>query len=663
MHELKNRVRATLFGQSGAASRRGFVMQVPTQSKGSYRFGLFELDLARRKLLRKDVPVRVQELPFRLLTILLEHAGEIVSREELRQSLWPEGTYVEFDGSLNAALKKLRYALGDDAENPIFIETVPKRGYRFIAPVECDRPEEINAAIVPSGLAPSPAAGEKSPSSARSHILKWGITGATAILLLLASWRYTRKNQSNASPHRKVIAVLLFSNEGAGPDFDYLRYAIANDLVTDLTYAQSITVRPFAFTSKYGARPADLAAIAQELNVTHVLAGGFLKDQQNLRVNLELTDVAQNKIVWRDEVTIGPQELIRLHQKLAASTMQSLLPAMNLSGAVPDDIPSPKNERAFDLFLHSTMVSLDPGPNQMAIEKLEQSIALDGGYAPAWHQLAWRHYLDYHYGNGGQTAQAKSLAAYKRERELDPNAEPWVSLRVEQGDVEGAYDEVSDFMRRHPDHAELHFSFAYIFRYAGLLDEARKECAAVYAADPVHGFRSCAFPFILSGDYTGAQKYIDLDARSGFAAILRMQIALRTGNRDGALAEANNALQLGYNYAAAKLVRACVSHPPAGLTKDVADLKADAVSAQDPEDIYANAEVLSFCGQPDAALAQLRKAIDGKFCSYPAMDNDPLFASIRLLPGFAEARSAGIQCQQEFLAHRKHFDASLAATP
>src|SRR5579863_9740736 len=110
-------------------------MQVAKNFKRYYRFGQFQLDLANRELLRQGVRVRLQDQPFRLLTILLERAGEVVSREELRQRLWPADTYVEFDGSLNAALKRLRAALGDAADNPIFIETIPKRGYRFIAPV------------------------------------------------------------------------------------------------------------------------------------------------------------------------------------------------------------------------------------------------------------------------------------------------------------------------------------------------------------------------------------------------------------------------------------------------------------------------------------------------------------------------------------------------
>src|ERR1700732_2201663 len=100
------------------------------------RFGLFEIDLGRSTLTRQGVRLRIQEQPFRILELLLRQSGEIVTREQLRQALWPEGTHVNFDGSLNAALKKLRSALQDDAENPRFVETVPRQGYRFLAPVQ-----------------------------------------------------------------------------------------------------------------------------------------------------------------------------------------------------------------------------------------------------------------------------------------------------------------------------------------------------------------------------------------------------------------------------------------------------------------------------------------------------------------------------------------------
>jgi DNA-binding winged helix-turn-helix (wHTH) protein len=121
----------------GGAIMRGIVVpsMLPGSSSGRvYRFGLFEVDPSSGVLTRKGIRIKIQEQPLRVLVLLLERAGDVISRDEMRQRLWPEGTYVDFDGSLNVILKKLRATLEDDSDNPRFIETVPRRGYRFIAP-------------------------------------------------------------------------------------------------------------------------------------------------------------------------------------------------------------------------------------------------------------------------------------------------------------------------------------------------------------------------------------------------------------------------------------------------------------------------------------------------------------------------------------------------
>src|SRR5438552_2641588 len=118
-------------------------MDAPVLPKRVYRFGLFEADVESGKLLREGVRVKLQDQPFRLLCRLLERAGQVVSREELQQALWSSNTYVEFEGSLNATLKRLRFALGDSADNPVFIETLPKRGYRFLAPVTAEDTDQL----------------------------------------------------------------------------------------------------------------------------------------------------------------------------------------------------------------------------------------------------------------------------------------------------------------------------------------------------------------------------------------------------------------------------------------------------------------------------------------------------------------------------------------
>jgi DNA-binding winged helix-turn-helix (wHTH) protein/TolB-like protein len=634
-------------------------MQSAAVSANIYRFGLFEANVALGTLSRSGVRVKLQDQPFRVLIVLLERAGEIVNRDELRQELWPDGTYVDFDGSLNAVLKKLRAAIDDDPDNPRFIQTIPRRGYRFIAPVSFEpAPSTVTAA-------PAEQAQTKSEEGAGRAWWqnKWiWVSLATIIVLLSLAWRFAWKRPGAAVASQRVIAVLPFLNEGAGSDLDYLRYAIANDLVTDLSHTYSVSVRPFASTSRYGSQPVDPATAGAELRVTHVVAGGFLLEKKELAVTLELVDIAKNQPVWQEEVRVSPQNLVQLHEKLAERALRGLLPAMNVSQASADRVPTPTNEEALELFLHSITVPLDPGPNQTAIQQLERSVSLDSHYAPAWGELGWRYYIDYHYGNGGESTVAKALDAYKHESELDPDR-PQVSttIRVEQGDLEGAHDQAAAFLQKHPNTSLAHYSMSYVLRYAGLLDEAGKQCDKALAIDPgFNVFRSCATVFTLQGDYQHARNYIRLDENSGVAALFRTMIALRTGDTKGALAESSRGSQSGYQFV--KLLRLYLNHATeAELSKAAAEIEADPRSSRDAEELYRNAEILSFCGQRDAALRELQRAIHGSYCAYPAMDEDPLLGAIRSRPEFAVLRDAAIECQQHFLAHRRQVDSSSAA--
>ena len=384
-------------------------------------------------------------------------------------------------------------------------------------------------------------------------------------------------------------------------------------------------------------------------------------DKQHLRVNLELVDVALNQPVWRDEVIASSQDLVSLHDRLEARAAEGLLPALNISNAQADEIPAPKNEQALDLFLHSLTIPLDPEANQFAVKKLEESVSLDSGYAPAWGELGWRYYVDSHYGSGGEAAIVKSLQAYKRQSELDPNTSSVPTIiRVEQGDLNGAYDQAAEFLGRRPDLSTAHFGLSYVFRYAGLLDEAGKECDAAFALDPgVNGLRSCANPFILRGDYAHAARYMSLDGKSAYS---RLTVALRTRDTAAVLPELTALAQSGFHEANIQLAffRACLNHAPkVEMSKAAAELEEDPVLVRDAEVLYGNAEDLAFCGQADEALRQLARAIKGNYCSFPAMDKDPLFDSIRQRPEFAELRRAAIQCQQSFLDHREQIRAAL----
>ena len=171
-----------------------------------YRFGLFEVDPVRGELLRQGVRVKLQEQPFRLLILLLERAGEIVGRDELRTRLWPEDTFVEFDNSLNVAVRKLREALRDDANEPRFIETVPRRGYRLLAPVSL--PEEAQIPVVPaeprdaapfhtadtSRVTVAPASDQRRRSPTRRY--SWAFAGWGGLVAFLLSTPFSSRNHS-----------------------------------------------------------------------------------------------------------------------------------------------------------------------------------------------------------------------------------------------------------------------------------------------------------------------------------------------------------------------------------------------------------------------------------------------------------------------------------
>ena len=182
-------------------------METRERNTQRWSFGIFELDERRSELLRGGTPVRLREQSFRILVLLLERAGDIVTREELRQVLWPSDTYVDFDHSLNTAIMKLRDALGDSADKPLYIETIPKRGYRFIAPVS--KPLTAQSATA-SPLGDSPAATEETadpkqlppappeiplPSIRRRH-LAWLVSGAAVLLILgfVTTWLVRRQS-------------------------------------------------------------------------------------------------------------------------------------------------------------------------------------------------------------------------------------------------------------------------------------------------------------------------------------------------------------------------------------------------------------------------------------------------------------------------------------
>lgn len=635
---------------------------MPQDREPLLRFGDFTIDPSARALHKLGSRLKLHRQSFEVLLLLISHPGEVVTREELQTKLWPKDTFVDFENSLNAAVKKLRQTIGDSATEPRFIETVPRIGYRFIALVETAEPHQPKE---PPAL---PLEHVSSAAIAHPQLQHWWLFALAAFLLLVVFAIRDRWKSPSVSPALaaapRVIAVLPFSNDGAGPELDYLRYAIATDLVTDLSHVRSLTVRSFASTSPYASHPSDPATAGKELHVPYVVVGGYSLGDKYLHVSVKLIDVSRNQPIWHDEIRIAPPQLLVLNHELAARSTQSMLPTLKIPQSSLGEIPRPTSERAFDLYLRSLADTHNyPGSNSAAIKNLEESTALDSRYAPAWHELCWRYFVEYAFGDKNEAWLAKFEDAYKREVALDPidAFDGPIQVDARQGRLEVAYDKAVDLLLRRPDSASAHFSMGVVLWFAGLLGEAENQCDAALAIDPGDPrFSICATPLMSQGKYDIAEQYILLDLNPIHTAWLRTEIDLRRGDNTGALAEAHIASQAGLHFD--DLIRLYLDHDPQSdfnaVIVRIEQREADPKTEEDQPTLYDYASILSFAGQSDAAVDMLRRVIQRNYCSYPAIDNDPLFNSIRQRPEFVALRQAAIQCQQDFLTHRQQFDSA-----
>ncbi|MBZ5536711.1 MAG: protein kinase [Acidobacteriia bacterium] len=481
-----------------------------------------------------------------------------------------------------------------------------------------------------------------------------GVSVAAVMIAIVAvALVVTLSSKASISKAReKTVAVLPFQNSGSDHSLDFLRLSLADEIATTLSYARSLSVRPIEATRKYVEPNLDPQKAGRDLRVANIVTGHFLRAGEQLQITLEATDVDSNRVLWRDIFVVPSRNMIAMQAQIAAKTRSGLAPLLGSSEFAADSAARPRDEEAYDLYLRSTPLSFDPAPNKQAITTLERAVKLDPDYSLAWSALAVRYYNDARYGNGGEAMIERAKAAAERSRLLDPNnitilgSMPFV--RTEQGELVEAYRQAEDLVRRRPDNGRVHFGLSYVLRYAGLLEEAARECDTAFLLDAqTAGVRSCAVVFILRGDYSRATDYINLDFGSEWAKALSMDSLVRQRKEKEALKIGPAGVPQWAGYG---MFLACVGHRP---SNEIAALARAVEPVGDPEENYFAAAHLAYCGQTDAALAMLKRAIQGKYCSYPAIDSDPFFSNLRSKPEFAEIRSAAIACQNKFLVQRK----------
>jgi len=525
-----------------------------------------------------------------------------------------------------------------------------------------------------SGVQSAPS----SPSQADSHASGSGVTSVgehrkpyprLGIALLVAAligvaiyfWipRPSAKTAVN-SANPATVAVLPFQNVGPDKDLDYLRLALPDEIATDLSYVRSLSIRPFATTSKYSGASVDLQQAGNEMRVSDIVTGHFLREGNQIQITLEAVDVANNRALWRDTLTAAAPDMLAIQSQITAKVRQGLVPALGAIAESEGNATKPKNEEAYDLYLRSVAQSTDIAPTQEAISMLERAVGLDPSYAPAWAALGRRYYFAYQYSNGGEAMYQKSNAALQRALTLDPNitlaAAQLAANRVERGNLIAAYRDVSDLLKRQPGNALAHFAVGYVLRYPGLLNESAHECDTAFSIDSGNAlWRSCMFTFLEMGNTKRAEDYLRLDSGSEWANSNLTKLLWV----EGKFAEAGEVSKhLNPNHRETKFFQACSNHllsPNSSRTeieKATAEVVAQGSETEDPEDKYDMGEALAFCGQKDAALKVIKSSIEGNYCAYLALRTDPLLASLRNAPEFPDLLKAARRCQDTFLAQR-----------
>jgi TolB-like protein/DNA-binding winged helix-turn-helix (wHTH) protein len=290
------------------------------------RFGVFEMDLRTGELRKHGMQVRLQKQPFQVLAMLLEHAGEVVTRQELQKNLWPADTFVDFDHGLNKTINKIRDALGDSAESPRFLETVSGRGYRFLAEVK-----DVDAGSVPvptleTGARSVAQDSDLAKAASRPVTHKeltpartWRRLGAVLAvpLIFLAAWALYFRNRPSSSSIRSLAVLPLESLSGDASQ-DYFADGMTDELITDLGQISALRVISRTSVMAYKRARKPLRQIARELNVDAVVEGTVLRSGDQIRITAQLIEASTDKHLWSQSYEGELRETLALQSKVAS---------------------------------------------------------------------------------------------------------------------------------------------------------------------------------------------------------------------------------------------------------------------------------------------------------------------------------------------------------
>jgi len=477
-------------------------------SQGSkYRFGPFELRLQTRELYKHGVKLKLRPQGYQVLALLLEHAGECVTREELQKRVWPSNTFVDFENGVNSAIKQLRASLNDSAAEPRYIETLPKLGYRMIAPVEYEADaagaratgseEEVGGAKMVRE-----AAVLKSARPAHSRKRLWAAAVSVVVIVCVFAflkWPRVHPAPQRAAPAGRImVAVLPFENLTGDGTQDYFSDGLTEEMIAQLGRLDPKEFGVIARTSvmHYQHTTEKVDEIGSELGAQYVLEGSVRRDSEKVRINAELIEVSGQRQLWAQQYDRELTNLLVVQAEIAreiCDAIQLTLGSPQRTERVRQPTLTPQAYQAYDLCLKGLYFwnKRDVPGFRQAIEYFQQAIAKDPNYAPAYAGLA----NSYALLPGYTLAPASKYMPKAREAALRalaidddlPEAHVALALILENYDWDWstAEKEYRRAIELNPNYATAHHWYAEFLTWRGRFDEALRESEDARRLDPL----------------------------------------------------------------------------------------------------------------------------------------------------------------------------------
>jgi len=497
------------------------------------RFGVYEADLRAAELRKHGVRIRLQERPFKVLTALLRESGKMVTREELRRELWPADTFVDFDHGINSAVRRLREALSDSADNPRFIETVGRRGYRFIAPVTgvaplAKEPQAISTATGPesteTAVAMRPAEQVREPAPfpglpiARHHHrrqeLFYSVAAVVCMVSAIAVLKFWPLKTRPAAEQRAIrsLAVLPLENLSGDSRQDYLSDGLTEAVTTLLAQIGDLRVISRTTAMRYKHPEKTTPEIARELGVDALVEGSVVRSGNHLRLTVQLIQTSNDRHIWANSYDRELEDVVSLEGELSreiAGQIRIRLTPEQLETFTQKRTVDPE---AYALYLQGRYYWYQRNEESLtrAIGYFEQAIARDEKFAPAYAGLADTYLVMpfFKFSTDERASYERAEVAAAKALALDPRSadslksDACVKL-YKDWDYKGAEREFQQALVLNPNHATAHQWYAELLSKEGRYQEALVEINRALQLDPL----SAIMHHQAAGVLHGARQY------------------------------------------------------------------------------------------------------------------------------------------------------------